>query len=136
MAFEIEIEKTDIENDKTKGNIGLQISQILGERRKFNATGVERGHYGVTAYIEKFKQSNGQNQKTSTNENKIEVFPALRLQPDKLLLTPNMKYTLKVEGGPSRSPYGANAGGGHVVTNFTIEDPEVASIDSSNEVTG
>jgi|TARA_B110000285_G_C15137239_1_gene627911 hypothetical protein len=69
-------------------------------------------------------------------ENKIEVFPALRLQPDKLLLTPLMKYTLKVEGGPSRSPYGANAGGGHVVTQFNIENPEVASIDSSNEVTG
>jgi hypothetical protein len=69
-------------------------------------------------------------------ENKIEVFPALRLQPDKLLLTPQMKYTLKVEGGPSRSPYGANAGGGHVVTNFNIENPDVASIDSSNEVTG
>ena len=47
-----------------------------------------------------------------------------------------MKYTLKVEGGPSRSPYGANAGGGHVVTSFYIEDPSVASIDSANEVTG
>jgi len=77
----------------------------------------------VTAHIEKFRSSNGQNLKTSTNENKIEVFPALRLQPGQLLLTPQMKYTLKVEGGPSRSPYGANARGGQVVTNFTIEDP-------------
>lgn len=55
MTFEIEIAKTDIEIDKTKGNFGLQIVQILGERRKFNATGIERGHYGVTAQIENFK---------------------------------------------------------------------------------
>lgn len=68
----------------------------------------------MTASIERLTESYGHNQKATTNENKIEVFPALRLHPDKLLLTPQMKYTLKVEGGPSRGPYGVNAGGGHV----------------------
>lgn len=60
----------------------------------------------------------------------------MRLKPDKLLLTPQMKYTLKVEGGPSRSPHGANTGVGHVVTNFSMGNLKVASIDKSNEVTG
>ena len=58
------------------------------------------------------------------------------LYPENLLLTPRMRYTLDVRGGPSRGSLGANAGGGHVNFNFDIEDENVASIDSFREITG
>lgn len=34
---------------------------------------------------------------------KIEVFPLLEIFPSQLLLTPGMKYTLQINGGPQSS---------------------------------
>ena len=34
---------------------------------------------------------------------KIEVFPLLEIFPSSLLLTPNMRYTLQIVGGPLNS---------------------------------
>jgi hypothetical protein len=31
---------------------------------------------------------------------RIEVFPMLEIRPGELLLTPNMRYTLQIVGGP------------------------------------
>jgi hypothetical protein len=36
----------------------------------------------------------------TSSAKKIEVFPTLKLYPTNLLLTPNMRFTLEVIGGP------------------------------------
>ena len=59
---------------------------------------------------------------------KIEVFSLLEIHPSTLLLTPEMKYTLQIVGGPSKS--------GSVEIKFDIEDKSIASVDVFREVTG
>lgn len=67
---------------------------------------------------------------------KVEVFPLLEIQPSNLLLTPLMRYTLQIVGGPSRSPSNLKYQGGTVEIRFDIEDKSVATVDSFREVTG
>lgn len=65
----------------------------------------------------------------------MEVFPRLEIRPSSLLITPNMRYTLKVIGGPSRSSYDQHDRS-HVDVKFDIEDKNVATVDMFKEVTG
>lgn len=53
---------------------------------------------------------------------KIEVFPLLEIHPNTLLLTPLMKYTIQIVGGPSRSATNQNFQGSSVEIKFDVED--------------
>lgn len=64
---------------------------------------------------------------------KIEVFPLLEIQPNNLLLTPAMKYTLQIVGGPSRSASNQNLG--QVEIKFDVENKNIAGVDVFREVT-
>jgi hypothetical protein len=104
----------------------------------FRVTGAEPGNYVVTAFIDRERRLSSLNETASriTSEaNKIEVFPVLTLLPSSLLLTPNMRYTLGISGGPSRGSYGSSVEGSSVEIRFEIENPKIASIDSVREIT-
>ena len=65
---------------------------------------------------------------------KIEVFPLLEIFPSELLLTPSMKYTLQINGGPQSSILSFQ-NGSSVEIKFEIDDEKVASVDLNREVT-
>ena len=101
-------------------------------------SGVEPGNYVVTAYIDSWKNastSRDASYRITSEANKIEVFPILTLHPDNLLLTPSMRYTLGISGGPSRGSYGSNIEGSQVDIRFEMENSTVASIDLVREIT-
>jgi hypothetical protein len=130
MAFQLEIEMTGIHRER-----GLQADKLKGQQRTFKVTGIESGNYVVTAYIDKFRKK-GDQERVTSEANKIEVFPILSLNPPSLLLTPNMKYTLGISGGPSRGSYGSSIEGSRVDINITIKDGTIASRDTVREITG
>lgn len=66
---------------------------------------------------------------------KVEVFPLLQIHPGSLLLTPYMKYTLQILGGPSRTVYTQSYHGGAVEINFKVQNEKIASVDKFREVT-
>jgi hypothetical protein len=59
---------------------------------------------------------------------RIEVFPLLEVIPAELLITPNMRYTLQIVGGPQSSRHAASDGS-HVEIKFEIEEKDIASVD-------
>jgi hypothetical protein len=65
---------------------------------------------------------------------KIEVFPLLEIHPNTLLLTPLMRYTLQIVGGPTRSS--SISGSGSVEIKFDIDSKNIAIVDQFREVTG
>lgn len=65
---------------------------------------------------------------------KIEVFPLLEIFPSELLLTPGMKYTLQINGGPQSSILSFQ-NGSSVEIKFEIDDQKIASVDLNREVT-
>jgi len=65
----------------------------------------------------------------------IEVFPKLELYPTDLLLTPNMRYTLNIQGGPSKGSPGKTKDGSHVEMQLDIASKDIATIDAYNEIT-
>lgn len=67
---------------------------------------------------------------------RIEVFPLLEIYPSNLLITPNMRYTLQIVGGPQTAAKTQQIDGSHVEIKFEIENKEVATIDRFREVTG
>lgn len=112
--------------------------------RIFEAKGSEPGLYHVTAISHKFKPAISyykQNdeydrQRVVSEVLKIEVFPLLQIHPGSLLLTPLMRYTLQIVGGPSRSASSQSYHGGSVEIRFDIENKTVANVDVFREVTG
>jgi len=62
----------------------------------------------------------------------FEVFPLLDITPHELLLTPNMRHVLQVEGGPSslRKKEDGNA----IEIIFRITDSHIATVDENWEV--
>jgi len=116
MVFDLEIEMTGIHRTR-----GLLAKLIPGENRVFSVTGVESGNYVVTAYVDRSSIS-GADARVTSEANKLEVFPVLTLVPSTLLLTPNMRYTLRILGGPSRGSYGSSIEGSKVDIRFDIED--------------
>ena len=67
---------------------------------------------------------------------RVEVFPLLEVFPDPLLITPNMRYTLQIVGGPQNAAMTQQIDGSHVEIKFDIENKEIATIDRYREVTG
>ena len=67
---------------------------------------------------------------------RVEVFPLLEIFPNNLLITPNMRYTLQIIGGPQNAAMTQQIDGSHVEIKFDIENKEVATIDRFREVTG
>jgi len=63
---------------------------------------------------------------------RIEVFPILTIHPASLLLTPRMRYTLQIVGGPDRGSISYS----NIEIKFDIEDKKVATVDVFREVTG
>lgn len=68
---------------------------------------------------------------------RIEVFPELEISPKELLITPNMKYTLQILGGPHSSVQSFQQGSS-IEIKFEIEESEshIATVDQNREVTG
>lgn len=67
---------------------------------------------------------------------RVEVFPLLEIYPNNLLITPNMRYTLQIVGGPQTMTSVQQTDGSHVEINFDIENTKVATINRFREVTG
>jgi hypothetical protein len=85
MLFEIEAESTGI---SARG--GLAVTMDQDNNRFFTVKGENPGNYQVIA----------KSFAISTEMLLIEVFPLLEITPNELLLTPNMRHVLSVEGGP------------------------------------
>ena len=60
---------------------------------------------------------------------RIEVFPLLEIIPNNLLITPNMRYTLQIVGGPQTTSRVHQADGSHIEVKFEIEQSDIASVD-------
>ena len=67
---------------------------------------------------------------------RVEVFPLLEIQPANLLITPNMRYTLQIVGGPQTAAKTPQTDPSHIEIKFDIENKNVATIDRQREVTG
>jgi len=106
MDFNIEIEMTGVARNR-----GINAVHDPENNRKFQAEGIEPGNYQLTAYSYRFKPiadsyRGGDSQirsRVTSDLLKIEVFPLLEIHPGSLLLTPLMRYTLQIVGGPSRT---------------------------------
>lgn len=126
IAFEIQTEMTGVHHVKD-----LLVEKTRAQNRIFKVTGKQTGTYRLTAFVEK---ANGK-ERVMSQANKIEVFPLLELYPTDLLLTPNMRYTLSVFGGPSSGSPGKTKDGSDVAIELDIEDRSKATIDAHNEIT-
>ena len=73
--------------------------------------------------------------RVSSEVQKIEVFPLLEITPGTLLLTPSMRYTLQIWGGPSRSVSSLSSQTGSVEIRFDIENKKIATVDQFREIT-
>lgn len=98
MTFNIEIEITQLREKGLTTEIDPQ------NNRRFIAKGNEPGNYQVTAFAFKYQQKQDADRvRVSSEVLKIEVFPLLEINPNGLLLTPYMRYTLQIVGGPSKT---------------------------------
>mmetsp|Transcript_38287 Transcript_38287/g.58359 ORF Transcript_38287/g.58359 Transcript_38287/m.58359 type:complete len:118 (-) Transcript_38287:2157-2510(-) len=85
-----------------QGGLPYQVKKDSeGNLRIFEVRGSDVGNFQVNAYVDNMPVDHQGYTVGLTSESvKLEVFPPLRINPHNLLLTPNMKYTLKIEGGP------------------------------------
>jgi hypothetical protein len=67
--------------------------------------------------------------RVSSEVQKIEVFQLLEISPGSLLLTPSMRYTLQILGGPSRGVSSISTQTGSVEIRFDIENKRIATVD-------
>jgi hypothetical protein len=150
MAFDIETETTGLL--RTQG--GLQTEPIKAEHpRKFWAHGREAGIYQSQAYTyrwphllqalsgergEALSGDLGDRHTIVSEVLRIEVFPLLEIIPPSLLITPNMRYTLQIVGGPQTTSRAPQVDGSHVEIRFEIaeRDGHIASVGQDREVTG
>lgn len=115
---------------------------MKGRNELYEVTGIEPGNYVVTAFVERTRVSDKRGgledspSRVTSEAYKLEVFRVLELTPSSFLLTPNMRYTLAVLGGPSRGSYGKQVEGSHVEQKFEIVNEEIATIDNFREITG
>lgn len=138
MRFNIETETMGLRRTG-----GLQSTQMEKDVREFLTVGNEPGVYQLTAFTFAFVNSNGINMNPNAKSGKIvsemlrvEVFPILEIYPSDLLITPNMRYTLQIVGGPQNTARSQQFDGSHIEINFSIENTEVATVDRFREVTG
>jgi hypothetical protein len=124
MNFAVQAEMTAMRSAND-----IVITQQVGEPRIFTIKGVQEGHYYLSAVV---KGSLGN---VLSKAVQIEIFPSLQLEPTDLLLTPNMRHTITVVGGPSKSSLGQKYGA-NVDFGFAVKDSDVATINGHHEITG
>ena len=144
MAFNIEAERTGLMRESG----GLYIEPIQSKHpRHFMAYGKESGIYQLQAYTyrwpyllqmqtqngekaEKLNVEIGDRHTIVSEALRIEVFPILEIIPNNLLITPNMRYTLQIKGGPQTISNAVQADGSHVDIKFDIadDDKDIASV--------
>ena len=104
MHFSIETETMGLQRSG-----GLLTSQKPGTIRDFTANGREAGIYQLTAFtFAFFNPSRATDSRAKANMIvsdllRVEVFPILEIYPSNLLITPNMRYTLQILGGPQHA---------------------------------
>jgi hypothetical protein len=91
--------------------------------RTFVITGIEPGYHNVWVTGERKSDKESVTSKGS----KIQVFSKVRMEPSSLLLTPNMKYTINVVGGPVDDS--------ETTQSFEFRDKEIAIIGEDREIT-
>merc|ERR1712176_1216711 len=113
--------------------------------REFWAHGREAGIYQSQAYtyrwpylLQALSGERGEAQNTDLGDRhtivsevlRIEVFPLLEIVPPSLLITPNMRYTLQIVGGPQSTHLAPQVDGTHVDIRFDIAegDRHIASV--------
>lgn len=129
-----------------------------GAPRVFEVKGKEIGNFQLNAFasysakIQDLLQSEGEEgdrvEGVTSDSVRIEVFPPLKFNPESLLITPHMKYTIQIEGGP-RSQWQARKRDdesnpmevGMTPLNCQMSDSSVASLDEEHgshlrEITG
>jgi hypothetical protein len=105
MNFNIEAEITGVIKQQ-----GLKAIQTQASNRVFEAKGIEPGIYQIVATTlrhnflkakpDTAKQSDELRKTIVSEMLRLEVFPLLEVIPNELLITPNMRYTLQIVGGP------------------------------------
>jgi len=93
MRFSIETEMTGVIRKH-----GLK-TEATASNTVFKANGNEPGIYQLTAYTRRVTASSN----VVSDMIRVEVFPLLEIYPPSLLITPNMRYTLQIQGGPQTS---------------------------------
>ena len=73
------------------------------------------------AYVGSNTNGNGR-YKVVSEMVRVEVFPLLEIFPNNLLITPNMRYTLQIIGGPQNAAMTQQIDGSHVEIKFDIEN--------------
>jgi hypothetical protein len=86
-------------------------------------TGIDPGYHNVWVTAE--KKSNKES--VTSKGNKIQVFSKVKMEPSSLLLTPNMKYTINLVGGPVDDS--------EIQQSFEFKDKEIATINEEREIT-
>jgi len=109
----------------------MLVEKSRDDNRLFKIIGREPGVYRLSTFVSKFDQKS----RVVSQANMIEVFPKLELYPTDLLLTPNMRYTLNIQGGPSKGAPGKTKDGSHVEIQLDIDSKDIATIDAYNEIT-
>lgn len=97
MSFDIQTEMTAMHSISY-----LEVKPVHSTGRIFSVTGAKKGSYILSAFV----KADEEESKIFSKAVKLEVFPNLVLHPSDLLLTPNMRFTLNIEGGPSRDSLG------------------------------
>lgn len=130
MRFSIETEMTGVISRKH----GLK-TETTSLNTEFKAHGKEPGIYQLTAFTRRTSQTEGLSMNIVSDMIRVEVFPLLEIFPTELLITPNMKYTLQIVGGPQTSVQSFQ-NGSSIEINFDIVESDVAIVDTNREVTG
>lgn len=102
---------------------GLKSKTLDNDKRTFIVTGVEPGYHNVWVSAE---QKSTKNSVTSRGS-KIQVFSKVQMEPSYLLLTPNMRYTINIVGGPLDDS--------EISSFFEFKDKEIAKINEDLEIT-
>lgn len=123
MTFAVQAEMTAMRSPDD-----IVITQVASSPRIFTVKGIQEGHYYLSAIV---KNAYGN---IPSKAVQIEIFPSLQLAPGDLLLTPNMRHTINVLGGPSKSSLGQK-NGATVSFDFEIKNRDVATINGHHEIT-
>lgn len=115
MQFSIETEMTGVMSRQH----GLK-TESTAQNTEFTANGIEPGIYQLTAHTRLKIFGASESSQLSSEMIRMEVFPLLQIYPSELLLTPNMKYTLQILGGPHSSVQSFNQGSS-IEIQFDIE---------------
>lgn len=115
MRFDIQTEMTAMHSLSD-----LDVRSVHSTGRIFSVKGFKKGSFILSAFVKSDDQDI--ENKIFSKAVKLEVFPSLILSPVNLLLTPNMRFTLNIEGGPSKDALGQKKDGSSVSFLTNIKD--------------